>query len=134
VYASWFRQSQCEEYYENGKHKPRIESSREDVIVSHPPAEVEATNNEVENKAPKYPRDVIETGCGRHCSKTGEEDGNIDVSIKGQQETTSKEVKGNGRENADEEEPQQRRVKRAWTEEATRSDGSPNDRGSPKGI
>jgi hypothetical protein len=73
---------------------------------------VEPTDEVIENEAHKSPRRIINSSGGRHGINTCETDWDVDVSPERQREAASKDVKWNGGENADCEEPQNARIAR----------------------
>ena len=90
-----------EEDNDHTKRDASIESGRQDVVVTHPPSEVEPTDKVVKDKAHKAPRRIIDSCRRRHGIKTGEADWDIDESPERQRESTSEDVKWYGGQNAD---------------------------------
>lgn len=101
---------QEEENEHEGEGEAGVERSGEDVVVAHPPPEVEATHEPLEEAANHDPRGVVDTRCRRHLAKTGEKDGSVDISPKGVRVLARKKVKWNGKDGTHEEEPQNRAV------------------------
>lgn len=83
-----------------------VECGRKDVVVPHPPSEVEPADAIVEDESDNGPRRVINPTTGRDSTNTSEEHGHVNVAPEGQGEAASKEVEGHGGKGSDSEEPQ----------------------------
>lgn len=68
---------------------------------------MESSDKVVENESGECPRDVVDSRSRWHGSKTGEEDGDIDVSPERERVAASKEVEGNGEKDTDGEEEEE---------------------------
>jgi hypothetical protein len=57
--TSGFPYLQCEKYRSQGQHNATVECRRQDIVVTHPPSEVEATNAIIEDETDDEPRYVV---------------------------------------------------------------------------
>jgi len=119
-----------EEDNDQAQRDASIEGSRQDVVVTHPPSEVESTHEEVENEAHKGPRRIIDSCGGRHGTNTSEADWDIDKSPERQRESTSEDVKWYGTQNADCEEPQNTGIGSTGAKYTVRANTTPDQRSS----
>jgi hypothetical protein len=50
---------QCEKYHSQGQHDATVECRRQNIVVTHPPSEVEAANAIIEDETDEEPRYVV---------------------------------------------------------------------------
>ena len=117
---------ESEEDEDNTNSDASVQSSRQNVVVPHPPAEVVSAHEPLEDKADHNPGGVVNSGCGRHRTDACEEHGDVDIPPVGEWEATGKIVERDGKDCADEEEPEQWTVHRTGAEQTVRADASPN--------
>ena len=82
-----------------------IQCCGENVVVSHPPSEVEATDIVIEDEADHSPRREVESAAKGNCADISEEKWDVNVSPERQGEATSQEVEWNWANGANNEEP-----------------------------
>lgn len=73
-----------------------IQTGAQDIVVAHPPPEMIATQEEIEEETSDAPGDIIDSGGRRDGTHTCKEDGNVDVAEKCHWETPSEEVEWDG--------------------------------------
>lgn len=105
-----FGHLQYEKYEEDANSDASVETSREDVVVPHPPTEVISAHEPLEDKADEDPRGVVDSGCWGERPNACEKDRNVDVPPVGEGEATSKIIEWNRQDSTNEEEPEQRTV------------------------
>ena len=59
INTSGFPYLQCEKYHSHGQHNATVKCRRQDIVVTHPPSEVEATNAVIEDETNEEPRNVV---------------------------------------------------------------------------
>ena len=57
--TSGFPYLQCEKHHSHGQHKTTIKCRRQNIVVTHPPSEVEAPNAIIEDETDEEPRNVV---------------------------------------------------------------------------
>ena len=105
-----FRQHEDEEDNDTADDNTRVEGSSEDVVVTHPPPEVEAAHEPLEEGANHEPRGEVDSGGRWHDTGRGEEKRHVDVAPDTAGIPSSQEVEGNGRDGSDDKEPEDRPV------------------------
>jgi hypothetical protein len=96
-----------EENEDHAHSDASVKCSRENVVISHPPSEVEAADAVVEDEADDRPGYIVDSAAGGNGTNTSEENWDVDVSPERQGEATSKEVEWNGGNSTNSEEPQE---------------------------
>ena len=86
----------------------RIESRRKNIVVSHPPSEVVAPHEPLEDATSNDPPRKVNTINGWGVVSCGQRHGDIDVAPERARAATGEEVEGDGRECSDQEEPDER--------------------------
>jgi len=99
-----------EEHENAANNNARIQSSGQDVVVSHPPTEVIATHEPLEECANHDPRRVVDAGRWWHLRGGREDKGKVNIAPSGMGEATSEEVGGDGEDSTSEDEVQERVV------------------------
>ena len=84
-----------------------------------------ATHEPLEDEADQQKRRIIDTGRRRHRSDSGKEYGNVDITPVGQREPAGEVVEWDGKDGANEEEPQDWVIDCPRTEQSLRSNASP---------
>src|SRR5262249_49327214 len=101
---------QPKENHNHTNRHARIQRSRQNVIIPHPPPEMVPPHNIVEDE-PRYgPRGVVEPCRGRDRTDAGEEDGDVDVAEEGKRIPTGEEEERDRSESSNQEEPQERTI------------------------
>ena len=95
----------AEEDDQQAKPDARIEPSREDVVVPHPPSEVVPAHKEVKEEADDCPHCVVDARGWRDGSSAAEEDRHVDIAPEGEGEAPGEEVQWDGSDGANQEEP-----------------------------
>ncbi|KAG6888760.1 hypothetical protein C0992_007551 [Termitomyces sp. T32_za158] len=108
----------------------RVQRSRKNVVVPHPPPESVAADDKIENEADERPRGVVDAVGGGHVPETREAHGDVDVPPEREGVAAREEVEGDREESADGEEPQERRVRGAGAEEASGTYATKDERSS----
>ena len=57
--TSGFPYLQCEKYHSHGQYNATVKCRRQNIVVTHPPSEVEAANAIIEDETDEDPRYVI---------------------------------------------------------------------------
>lgn len=118
-----------EEDEQRGNDETTIERCRNDVVVLQPPARVSSPDKVVEDDAGETPAQVNVDGRWRQLAGASEDDGRADVAPERLGPAASQQPSGNGRDGSNEPEPLQRCVESSVAEDASGSDGAPDDRG-----
>ena len=116
---------QREEDDDNRKCNTAVECCRENVIVSHPPSEVEASHEVLEDSTDNEPSGIVNSGRGNEPVQTGEHDRYIDKTPTRERVSFSEEVEGNGKNRADEEEVHDGIVDLSGAKQAGGTDATP---------
>jgi hypothetical protein len=99
-----------EEHDDDAERDASVEGSGEDVVVAHPPAEVEATHKPLEDERDGEPGREVDPGRGRHRARAVEEHGHVHVTPDGVRVAACEEVEGDRADGAEQEEVYERVV------------------------
>lgn len=99
-----------EENCKTAKDGSAIKACRNDVVESHPPAEVIGPDVIVEDEADDGPGYEVDSASWGHGGNACEEDRNVHVAPKGSRVFDGENIAGNGEHSSDEEEPKQGRI------------------------
>ena len=108
--ATLLRQLQAEEDDHHRDDHTSVQAGRQQVVVAHPPAEVTATDEPLEDSADDEERGEVDAGRGRNDDKRADGEGRVDVAEDGAWVAAREQVEWNREYRADEEEPKDRVV------------------------
>jgi hypothetical protein len=107
--------------------KYNVHSKTKRTIVLRPPREVSPPNHILEDKPDNRPGDVVLSRCGRDVTRTGEDQGEVEVTHPGVGPLERREPVNDGQDGADEEEPDETVVDLSLGELTARADDTPDE-------